>query len=708
MANYDPGVIELRDILLLLRRKIRLIFLTIAIVLGLAAVFLTSATPLYTASTLLFVDPSSKSLLEASETSAPNSRAADAIIESEVEILRSDAIALATIEKAGLLSDPEFGPSLSLLDKVLQAIGISSGDDLSGQQLLNATLTKFKEAITVRRQGLTYVVSVSVTSQSPERAAELANTISEVYIEQQVSSKVEASLAARDVLKAQLDTAQANLARSEQELSTYIDDNLDRLAEESGSAQVVSLRAQLLQAQSNRADLENTLATSQTAFQSGNWERLTSSLESEALQALETERQRLARQLGQAEPGTQEALDLRTELESLEKELRREGQSSIQELQADISNFERIGQETREQVRRELLAADLSAATLSEIYALQQEATIARDQYDTLLARMRGLETQSLVEIANSRVVSQALPPNSPSFPNTKLILALALVTSAGLGIGLAFLNEYYVGGVTSEQQLASLIPTQVAAVIPGITPGRDQVSVADAILDQPMSYFSESFRRLRASIDRRLSQTDGGNVIMVTSATAAEGKSTISLSLARTYAMSGKRVLVIDADMRKPTLHKYLGVEPESGLLDYLRDGSDGVRVEGFYFGDRTPGLGALLGSRRSDVPTDQLLQSEKFRSMIESARKNFDILIVDTPPLLPVVDSRYIAPHADCAILCARFDETSQADLRRAFEQLAESLNDTGVALSLLNFHENTDRGYRYGGYYGYSSET
>ena len=708
MDTSDQDAIDLRDILFLLRRKLRLILFTIGIGLGIAAIYITAVDPRYTASTLILVDPSNRNLLDSSDDSGQNSRAANAFIESEVEILRSDATALAVIEASNLLSDPEFGPSLSTRDKILQAIGIGAGEERSGQALVNATLGRLKDAISVRRQGLTYLIEVSVTSESADRAAELANTMAEVYIEQQVDSKVTASLDARDVLKAQLDRAQASLAESESQLATYIENNLDRLARESGSDEIEDLRNQLLQAQSNRENLEETLAAGRSALEGEDWDTLTESLESEALAALESERQQLARRLGQTEAGTQEAIDLRAELEELEDNLEQEGLAEIQQLRQDVSTTRQITEETRDSIRRQLLSSDLSAETLSEIYALQQEASIARDQYDTLLARMRGLETQSLVEVANSRVVSQALPPNNASFPQTRLIIAMALVVSSGLGVGLAFLNEYYVGGITSEHQLASLIPATVAAVIPGVTAGSKQVSVADMTLDQPMSGFAESFRRLRASLDKRLPEREDGHVIMVTSAAPSEGKSTIALSLARTYAASGKRVLLIDADMRKPTLHKYLGAEPQTGLLNYLIGDEDAQTVEGFYVGDRISRLGVILGSRRSDVPTDQILQSERFTGMVSTTKNSFDIIVIDTPPLLPVVDARYVAPLADCTVMCVRFDETSQTDLRRAYDQLDEAMPENHPVLSVLNFHESADRGYRYGGYYGYAADS
>ncbi len=706
MTSQNTDEIDLREIVSLLRRQLRLIVITVAIGLGLAAIFLVRATPLYTSSALVLVDPAQKNLLLSDDLLNPNASSANALIESEVEILKSDATILATIEAAQLLADPEFGPRLGLLAKILQAVGIGSDQAQDGQALVNATLSKLKDAIEVRRRGLTYIISVSATSQSPQRAADLANILTKTYIRRQIEAKVTSSLAARDVLQGQLSTAQQALARSETALSDFIDNNIERLARESGSQRVEELRLAFQQIEANRLSAQIAVEAAEGALGAQDWDALTQVLQSDALEALQAQRQTLARQLGQLAEGSQEQIDLRASLSQIENKIRQEGTTELLSLRQDVSEYYAFGDQAREDIRRELLAAELSAETVSQIYGLQQDAAITQRQYDTLLTRMRDLEAQALVQVADSRVVSQALAPSLASFPKKKLVLALALLASLGLGIGFAFLNEYYVGGINSISQLANIIPAKVGTLVPRLTPSTEQLSVADTVLDQPMSLFAESFRRLRAAIDRSIgAELPDGMVVMVTSSIPAEGKSVTALSLARTYAAAGKKTLLIDADMRKPTLHKFLGLEPKAGLLDFLQYPKEYQELDSFYVSDRADGLSVILGQRRSDIPTDQLLQSRTFAEFVANAKSIFEVVVIDTPPLIPVVDARYVAPLADCIVLCARFAEASQTDLRAAYDQLIDSTSSDIPVVTILNFNEGKESGYRYSGYYGYN---
>ncbi|HSG37910.1 MAG TPA: CpsD/CapB family tyrosine-protein kinase, partial [Paracoccaceae bacterium] len=317
---------------------------------------------------------------------------------------------------------------------------------------------------------------------------------------------------------------------------------------------------------------------------------------------------------------------------------------------------------------------------------------------------IRDAEAQALLQVADSRLVSEALPPPSPSYPDRKMTLALALVAALGLGVGLAFLNEFYVGGVASASQLANLVPAPVAATIPKVAEEPGAFSIADRIVTAPMSQYAESFRLLRAAIDGMLPPVPGeGRIVMITSAIAAEGKSTNALALARTYALAGKRTLLIDADLRKPSQHLLLGLEPGAGLLDYLRSPAEFEITGEFYDADPRSPLGIIMGNRRSDIPTDQPLMSETFARLLADARKMLDVIVIDTAPLLPIVDPRYIAPHVDLAVLSIQTNATSQTDLRVAHEQLEGTMTQAGRIVTILNSAGMDGLAGRYDGYYG-----
>ncbi|WP_235008652.1 polysaccharide biosynthesis tyrosine autokinase [Candidatus Halocynthiibacter alkanivorans] len=512
-----------------------------------------------------------------------------------------------------------------------------------------------------------------------------------------------ASLAARDILLAQTESSRRSLVASEDALDSFIDRNFDRLQQEGGGDSLGALRGQLLTATASRLSAELQLTGAKSALSRGDWGALAQSLGDDALEALARQRKALGRRLGRANVGSPEKMDLRSQLAGMDEALKNRTQTAIARLQSDIVTLENDTRDARSGIRRLVLQGDLSSTSLTQIYELQQKAEIAQRQYATLLSRTRDLDAEAMVQIADSRIVSAALSPREASFPNTNLIMSLALVAALGVGTGLAFLNEFYVGGVTSVSHLAMVLPAPVATAVPRIDEKKGQFTVADTIVDAPLSVYSESMRRLRASIDQSARVNGSGcTVIMVTSSLPAEGKTTVAMALARTYALAGKSTLLLDADLRRPSLHKYLGLKPEYGFLDYLRDPGMLAEDAQFYAADpRSPVL-AVLGRSRSEMPADRLLQSSLFENLLKNARAVMDIIILDTSPLLPVVDARYVAPHADVIVNCVRFGVTGQNDLRSAFAQLNDSIRPGTPIFSVLSHDESSVTGYRYDEYY------
>lgn len=724
MNQQNDEVIDLRHIFAILRRQLRLIMLTIVIVLALAFVFVTQTTPQYTATALIRVDPQETNLLNPGVNSNLNSSVESTRIETEVEILKSTSLALQTIQAASLETSEEFGPSVGLIDQFRAAMGMDLPPPPSGHDLLNAVLKQFNNSLTVRRRGLTYLVAVEVTSTNPEQSARIANTHAQTYIADQIAGRVDSSVAARDVLQAELSKASGRLARSNEALRDYVGQNIDRLTREVGSEQLAELNAKMKRTAVKIGQMEQSLAAADTALQNEDWSSLARAVEDSALGNLETQRQDLVRRLEGAQQGTNEAVDLQASLEALNKRLRERADVAVADLRDGVADRRAAEEGMLDDIQRELAGSDLSAKTLADIYGLNQEAIIAQRQYDQLINRLRDLETQAVVQVADSRIVSEALAPSAPSYPNKKMVLAIAFVIALMLGMGLALLKEFFYGGVTSSNQLGNILPIKVGAVVPKLSfqPGRD--SLADKVVTEPMTQFSEAFRKLRASIDQSIRSEDGrGDVILITSSIPAEGKSTSALSLARTYALAGKRTLLIDADLRNPSIHQFVGEEPGMGLLEYLQQegktsatdlqGNDLApnenavqsppSAEEFYVLDHDTGLGIILGSRRANVPTDAPLQSNAFKELVENARGAFDIIIIDTAPLVPVVDTQYIAPLVDAAVVCVRFGEASQMELRAAYAQLRGALPEENSIVGVLNFHEGATQSYRYDGYYG-----
>jgi len=710
----EDDEIDLMSLIETLRRQIGLILVTIALSLAIAAVYLFAVTPIFTASSLILVDPSQKNLLDPDAASNVNLSYAAARVDSEVEILRSDTVALAVVSEQRLIADPEFGPQIGLREKLFTALGIQKTDDRDPKVIVRKVVQKFKNATDVRRKGSTFLISVSVSSASPDRAADLANAMSSSYITQQVEAKIQSSLAARDILQKQIDAQRAELANTEDALDIFIQENLARIEAETGRGDIATLAETLDGLNASRLQTELKLSQAQAELSDRNWNALAANLESQVLVELERQRSGIQQRLGGVVAGSQAGLDLRAEIAAIEDQLARASTQELSSLRNDVSVLSTREEETRLALRETLVAGQLPSDLLAQIFEIQQDAGNARSQYQNLLARKRDLETQAGVQIADSRLVSAALPPTSPSFPKKRLVMALALVLGGGLGVFFAFLKEFFIGGFTSPDQLQDAIQAPVVTEVPLATNlARGELSPADKVVHEPLSNYSEAIRRLRASIDQNLqklaakegsSARAGAPVILVSSTVPNEGKTTTALALARTYALAGKKVLLIDSDLRKPSLHQFIGAEPSSSFLDYLREPDDRISMQKFSSADPLAAVNLVLGRTRSSTPTDQLLSSAQFENVIQAAKNTFDVVILDSPPLLPVIDGHYLAKHADLVVMVVRWASTGQRELRAVRGPLRESMRLNAPLLTILSHKEGSRRrGYDYHYSYG-----
>jgi capsular exopolysaccharide synthesis family protein len=712
-GHMENDEIDLKGIFGLLRRQFKLLIYTVILVSGLAVAYLFSITPIYSASALIFVNPKQQNLLNPETLYGGSSD--NARLDSEVEILKSDAVALLVLEQESLISDPEFGLTLSLKDKALRALGFAPSEDKTGEGVLKQLVERFKSAVTVSRKGSTYLISVAVSSEDPSRAASLTNALTKAYLKNQLETKITTSFIARDILQARIDVARSALSASDQAFDNFIEDNMAQIERDSGRADITNLRVMLEGIERDSLVIEVIANQVGKDLEARNWAELANSLQNDALKELQSQRADLARQLAGAPAGSQQDVDLKNGLSALDASLEAAVRSNLNGLRVEVSKLESNATDLRAQIRNSVLESQLPSDILAEIYEIQQESTIARNQYQTLLSRLRDVETQASLLIADSRIVSPALVPIVPVSPNKKMGLALSLVIAISLGVGLAFVNEFYIGGFTSASQLQDVLHLPVATIIPYTSD--NQSSPANKLVDASLSVYSEAIRRLRAAIDQSLrkraseerAEHEGGKVVLVTSTVPSEGKSTTAISLGRAYALSGKRTLLIDGDLRKPSVHKFMGVEPKTSLLDYLKDNNrSGIPVEDCYGKDTETDLEVLMGSGRSDVPTDQLLVSKAFESLISGARDVFDVIIVDSSPLLLIVDAQYIAYHADAIVLVVHWAKTNQGDVRSIMPVLIESKKPSAAILPVLSQLEG-GKAVGYSGYYsGYGERT
>lgn len=306
----------------------------------------------------------------------------------------------------------------------------------------------------------------------------------------------------------------------------------------------------------------------------------------------------------------------------------------------------------------------------------------------------RHIETRAGFTAAPAHIVSSASPPGYPGITDMSGVLMAAGLGGLLLGIAIALGREASARSITSGQQLSAVSRTPVLGTIPHLKMPPDLASLAQYMILSPLSDYSESIRQIRIGIDLHL-ETGGehrsGAVIMISSPVTDEGRTSIALSLARTYAASGRRTLVVDCDLRRPSVHHHLGIEPENGLIEYLSGQLDSRTLNSLIVLDSETGMGVVIGSRQPERPTDQLLTGAAFQRLLHAATDNFEIVILDTPPVLPVVDALYLARHADAIVTVVKGFSTAQADVRTAIARLEESRRPGTPLFTVLNQHDD-----------------
>ncbi|MDB5562368.1 MAG: hypothetical protein JWN11_1786 [Hyphomicrobiales bacterium] len=714
----DERNIDLRELIGLLRREAVAIALTFLGVAGSAVLLALLLQPAYTATTLVLVDPSHKDLLspDGQNLGFPSDSPR---VDSEVELVKARSTLLSVVNDANLIHDSEIGPQAGLLDKLLAWLHVMQPARPGGEDPWNGVVDRLADAISVQRRGTTFLVEISAKSASPEFAAKLANAVADSYIRDQRDAKIASVLSSRDIIQSRLADAVAAVAKSEAATDDFIAVNLDRMSAGIGRNDLGDVQKQLEALASGQQALQARADAAADQLGRRDWPGVAASLKSQAISTLEQQRATIAGGLNASPSGTLQATGLRAELAGVEASLGTIANATLASLRQQISDGRTQASDLRAQLRARVVTGDLPVEQLTVLYEMQQNSQIARTQYQTLIARQKDLEAQAYVQVADSRVVSPATVPTAPSSPNVRLILVLGGIAGLVLGVAISVVRENLIGGFSSAAQAESVLRLPVAGSIPRQKRARagegSEATLASFLIDAPLSSFSESIRRILVGIDQSLRRQRRPNndaapakgaVVMVSSAGPDEGKTTVALSMARALAGSGRSTLLIDCDLRRPSLHRHLGLEPSSGLLDYLRPGARSTEIGDILADDPESGARVIVGSRRSETPTDSLLTGQSFHGLLTAARDHFDVIILDTPPVGPVVDGIYLAEGADVIVFVLKWASTTQIDAKAAIAALGESKAEAAEILTVINQHQYA-RPQRHAAYHRYYEE-
>jgi uncharacterized protein involved in exopolysaccharide biosynthesis/Mrp family chromosome partitioning ATPase len=690
---------DFRSALQALQRQWKLIAAAIVICFTVALIVLFASRPIYSASALLMVDAGQRNAL--SQPDQPvSSDIAGTRVDSDVELAGSPATLLKVVESLDLTGDEEFGVRLGWWNEILLSFHLAKPALPSGSEAVQQVLQRLAKSLSVEREPGTLLIRITAHSKRPEFAAELANAVAETYIDGQRSEKIAAVVSTKNLIQSRIDDASGAVVSAEQAIDTFISSNINQLSQETGRSDLIALRDQINSLASRQGDLNSRVSAASASLAIGNYAELSQTLQSQALEALEQQRQALEASIIQSTKKQDlTRLDtLRGQLAAIQSKMTTEAGAEISAVRKEIDSDQSKAAQLKSQLRDSLISSNLPAKTLTRIYELQQASQIARAQYQALLAREKDLEAQSYLQLSDIRIASPAIAPARPSSPNIGLILLAAALGGPCLGIGLAFLRENFIGGFTSAEQAEAVLGIPAVSTVPwarkpaAVNSGEG--TLADLLYRAPASPFTESIRRVRATIDQTMRRAGPhlrkppgtATIVLVTSTTPEEGKTTLAVSLARTFANSGRATLLLDCDLRHPSVASLWDIRPPAELKRYI-DGDFALPgVEELCFQDPMSRVRVVAGAQFADSEADGLVFSEVVSQVLERASCQFDIIILDTAPVGVVVDTLYLTEAADFVVYAVKWASTPQSQAKSAIASIRSTLHEGARILPVL----------------------
>ena len=660
-------------------------------ILGTAAALLLTlrVTPLYKSVATIEVQRQETRIIESASID-PVSIADNEYMATQYALIKSRALAERVVEILDLANDPRYADS-----------------ELGREARVRSAAAKITDNLRVSPEGRSRVVNISFVSDDPREAARIANAIVENFIDGSMERKFNTTSYARKFLNERLVTARETLQNAERSLVEYAqaEEILD-LSTSGGNTSLdadalVTLNQELAKAQSERIIAEQRYREN---LSSETTQEVLDNEDLARLRALKTElTAEYQEKLGTFKPGYPDMVKLQARIDAIDEEMDQVKATIVLASEASFKAAAAREQSLNERIRDLKGSVQDERGRKIQYTILQREVDTARTQYEALLQRLKEVSIAGGVGSSQISFVDRAVPAALPFEPNLFRNLLQALILSLAAGIGLAFGLNYIDDTIKTPEDLKQKIGLPAIGVIPKIK-GRN-VSIT-AELEDARSSITEAFYSARTALEF---VTDSGapKSLAITSTRPSEGKTSTSVALAMTFARSGSSALIIDADLRRPSFvanaKESVGL---SGLLTQDHQLSDQIVAS------NTPNL-FLLPSGIIPPNPAQLLTSVRLARIIEEAEENFDIVIVDCPPLLGFADAPLLGSVCDATLMVVESGSIRRPAAERTLERLLESdANVVGAVLVKFDAkksgYENSDYYYAYGsGSYDYGAK-
>ena len=640
-------------------------------------------------------------------------------LDTEVRILKSDLLALQVIKQLNLDKNPEVGGgeetpsnSLSLTTDALQP----------DSEKTTALLAGFKGGLRVTLVPNTRIIEIHYRSADKNLAASVVNTLISTYIEQNFKTRFESTMQASDWLSKQLVDLEMKVQTSQEKLVQYQKEHEILGIDEKQNittSKLDELNKELTAAESDRMEKESVYRLVQSgdpdtaaaaAVSAGTGTSTSGLMEKMREQQADLKIQiaQLSTQFGNSYP---KVVQLNTQLKEVDAQLQIEMTKVVSRVRSGYLASLQHESMLRQAMDIQKQQANKLNENAIQYSLLKRDVESYRTLYEGLMEKLKEAGVTAGLRSNNIRSVDKARVPTSPSEPNVPRNLTFALALGFTTGIGLAFLLEGIDNTVRTPEQAQVISGLPSLGMIPlgsknGIEAAARRLTVATSreavelvTQSRPQSQMAEAYRALRTSL---LLTSLGGppKVILVTSALPQEGKTTTSINTAIVLAQKGTRVLLIDADLRRPSIHKTLGMGPKTGLSNVLT--GNATLQQAVVRSPLLPTLFILTAGTPPPNPAE-LLASSNMRDILAELREEYDHIIVDTPPTLSVTDAVVMSTRADAVVLVIRSGQTTKQALRRSRELLLQV--NARVAGVLLNAVDLTSPDYYY--YYEYQGK-
>ena len=556
------------------------------------------------------------------------------------------------VERMGLERDEEFN---------------TGSQSVSGDSGLNIVIQNVQAAISAREQRNSQIVTVTALSRNPEKAVRMANTLTQIYVDEQVEAKFEAAQKTVTWLSERVGVLQHSLTLQEGAIA-----ELKARMDLSPAGELSILNARLQEARTRLTDVSRRMR--ENANNTREFLSLRASNEVEKIASLNGDAALLAL-LADNSAGS----SIVTRLDRIEADLKLQQyrlEQQVQVLTQSVTEFE--------------LAVQQQATDRGELQQLEREAQATRVLYETLLSRLREASTLSGLQQAEARVLSPAVIGTDQSYSPIAILLFAGMIGAIFSG-GYVLFRQFVHAGFRTADELEAATGNPVFGQLPTF-PVKKRSELLSYLSDHPTSAASEAVRNLRTSV---LLSNAGKppQVILSASSVPGEGKTTHAIALVQNLAAMGKRVLMIEGDMRRRTLSSYFPAEQTLNLVSVLtQEASLTSAVQNI----QALGADVLLGETSSASAAD-MFASKRFGDLIIEARSLYDVIVIDSPPVLIVPDARVISHHVDSIVFSVAWDKTTKQQVEAGLKQF-ELLN--GPVIGMILSQIKPKQMARYGG--------